>query len=217
MSVRVFDLNGKHIRDAELPASVFGVEPHSGVMHQALLRQLANARRGTAKAQTRGEVSRTGKKWFRQKGTGRARHGARSAPIFVGGGVAHGPRPRKYTQAMPRRMRHLALRSALSVRAGEDAVALVDGLRMEVPKTAAMRQLVDGIFEGASTLLLLAGPNEPVARSVRNLPHVRYLNAAYLNVRDLLGYDRLLIETEAVERIVALFSGAAVEADDASV
>jgi len=201
MEASVYNLAGDELRRVTLPEDVFGIEPNRAVMHQALVRQLANARRGQHKTQTRSEVSRTTKKWFRQKGTGRARHGARTANIFVGGAVAHGPQPRDYTQQMPRQMRRLALRSALSARAAEDAIALVDDLAMEAPRTRIVRDLVDRVCDGASTLVLLSVPNAAAERSIRNLPHVRYLRAGYLNVRDVLGHERLVITLEALEAI----------------
>jgi large subunit ribosomal protein L4 len=215
--VDVYNLAGERLRQVELPEGVFGIDPHRGVMHQALVRQLANARRGTHKSQTRSEVNRTTKKWYRQKGTGRARHGSRSANIFVGGAKGHGPRPRKYTKSMPQKMRQLALRSALSAKAADGAIVLVDGLGMEAPKTRVMRQFVDQVCGGESTLFVLSDRNEPVERSVRNLPDARYLRAGYLNVRDLLGYERLVLPLTALDAIVAhLGPGAARGSSDAA-
>jgi large subunit ribosomal protein L4 len=210
----LYDMSGRLLRQVELPADVFGVEANRAVMHQALVRQLANARQGTHNTQNRSDVSRTSAKWFRQKGTGRARHGAREAALFVGGGIAHGPHPRSYRVAMPRRMRRLALRSALSARAAESAIVLVDDLAMDAPRTRAFRDLVDQVCDGASTLVVLAGANDAVERSVRNLGYVRYLRAAYLNVRDLLGYDRLLIPLDAFDAVVAHLSEAHLEEVD---
>lgn len=198
----VYNLAGDRLRHADLPESVFGIEPNRGVMHQALVRQQANARRGTHKTQTRSEVNRTKKKWYRQKGTGRARHGNRAANLFVGGGVSHGPQPRSYTQAMPRKMRRLALRSALSVRAQAGAVVLVDSLDLDAPKTRVVRDFVERVCDGASTLVVLADRNEAIERSIRNLPTVRYLRAGYLNVRDLLGYERLVLPLDALDAII---------------
>jgi len=205
----VVDLTGKVLRRQELPDAVFGVEPNRAVMHQALVRQLANARIGSHKAQTRSEVKRTSKKWYRQKGTGRARHGARTANLFVGGYKAHGPRPRSYVQAMPKAMRRLALRSALSAQAAADAVVLLDDIHLDAPRTKAVRDLVAKACGGASSLVLLAESNDSLERSIRNLPHVRYLRAGYLNVRDLLGHDRLLIPLDALAAIEAHLGEAA--------
>jgi len=172
-----------------------------------LTRQLANSRQGTHQTQTRSDVHRTGAKWFRQKGTGRARHGDRTANLFVGGAVSHGPRPHGYRQRMPRRMRRLALCSVLSDKARSGAVALVEGLSLDVPQTRTIVDLVTRACDDESTLILLAGRNENVERSIRNLPHVRYLRANYLNVRDLLQFDRLMIQVDALAEIVTHLAG----------
>ena len=203
MQAPLFDGSGAQIGQRELPDYVFGIEPNRAVMHQALVRQLANARQGTHSTLHRGEVNRTRKKLYRQKGTGGARHGDRKSPIFVGGGKVHTPKPRDYSVRMPRQMRRLALRSALSAKAQADAITLVDGLAMDVPKTKEMALLLDKLTGGATTLLLLAGRNMEVERSVRNLAHVKYLHSGYLNVRDLLGYDRILMPLSALDAVVA--------------
>jgi large subunit ribosomal protein L4 len=203
MDAPVVDMAGTVLRREALLDAVFGVTPNRVVMHQALVRQLANARQGTHQAQTRSEVKRTSKKWYRQKGTGRARHGERTANLFVGGYKAHGPRPRSYAKAMPRQMRRLALRSALSVKAAEDAIVLLDGWALDMPRTKTIQALVDKACGGASSLVLLAEGHDAVERSIRNLPHVRYLRASYLNVRDVLGYDRLIIPLDALAAVNA--------------
>ena len=201
MQAPVYDMKGKQLREESLPEALFGDEPNRALMHQALVRQLANARQGTHDSQTRAEVSRTGKKWFRQKGTGNARHGSRRAPIFVGGGVAHGPHPRKYTKKMPKRMRRGALRSALAAKAAAGQVALVDSLELDAPRTRDMAQLVDAVSDGASTLFVLPGRSEAVERSIRNLANAKYLHAGYLNVRDLLGYEQLVLPVATLDAL----------------
>ena len=217
MLAPVFDMSGAKVRDVELPESVFGIQPNRAVMHQALVRQMANARQGTQSTLTRSGVKRTTKKMYRQKGTGNARHGSRTANLFVGGGIAHGPHPRSYRQAMPRRMRRLAVRSALSAKAADNAIILMDGLGFEAPRTRAMRELVDLVCDGASTLVLLHERDENVERSIRNLPGVRYLRAQYLNVRDVLGYERLLMSVDTLDAVVSSLAGGGgdVEASDA--
>jgi large subunit ribosomal protein L4 len=213
MDAPVVDMSGQVLRRQPLPAGLFDIEPNRVVMHQALVRQLAGARLGTHKVQTRSEVKRTSKKWYRQKGTGRARHGERTANLFVGGFKAHGPRPRRYELRMPRAMRRLALRSALSAKAADDAIVLLEGWDLEAPRTRAIRDLVDTACGGASALVLLAEGHDAVERSIRNLPHVRYLRAGYLNIRDLLGYDRLIIPLDALAAITAHLGGV-VEGDE---
>jgi large subunit ribosomal protein L4 len=197
----VLDISGKKTGERELPVEIFEVPINVGLMHQAYVRQMANARLGTHKTQSRGEVSRSKQKWYRQKGTGRARHGSRNAPIFVGGGVAHGPRPRSYTKDMPKKMRRAALRSALSAKAADDGIVLVDTLAVESPKTRAMVDLLYNLVGDASALVLLAQEDDNVQRSLRNLPDARYLRASYLNVRDLLKYDKVIMPLDALEQI----------------
>jgi large subunit ribosomal protein L4 len=198
MQVQVRNIAGESVGKVELPDQIFGIEPNKAVMHQALVRQLANQRLGTHKTKSRGEVIRVKGKWYRQKGTGRARHGSRNAPIFVGGGVAHGPRPRSYAQKMPRKMRRLALRSALSVKAAEEHIIVLDEVEFETPKT---RQAVDALRNlnvESSAVILLPEGNENVERSVNNLPDVKTLRAGYLNVRDLLKYEFVIMPTDAL-------------------
>ena len=199
----LYNMAGQRVGEVDLPDDVFGILPNRSVMHQALVRQLANARQGTHATQVRSQVSRTGKKWYKQKGTGNARHGDKTANLFKGGAVAHGPQPRSYEKEMPRQMRRLALRSALSAKAAESEIVLIDQLAMDEPRTRDLRDLVDNVCGGASTLVVLAESNDTVERSARNLSHVRYLRAGYLNVRDLLGYDRLLLPMDALDAIIA--------------
>ncbi len=201
MQVPVLDQSGNEVQQIELPADIFGVEINVGLMHQAYVRQMANARQTSHKTKTRSEVRLTKAKWYRQKGTGRARHGARSAPIFVGGGVAHGPKARKYTQAMPRKMRRGAIRSALSALARDDQLIFVDRLQAERPKTSELRETIRTLAGDGKTLVLLAERNENVQRGIRNLPQVRWLRANLLNIRDLLGHDRVIIPLDALDTI----------------
>ncbi len=201
MQVPVHNKDGEQVGTVDLPADIFEVEVNTGLMHQAYVRQMANARQGTHKTKSRSEIRLTKSKWYRQKGTGRARHGARSAPLFVGGGVAHGPRPRKYTKAMPRKMRRQALRCALSALAADDQIVVVDDLALDTPKTKEMEQTLRNLVGDASALVLLADKDEYVERSIRNLTNARYLRASYLNVRDLLSHDRVVIPQDALETI----------------
>lgn len=202
IKVPVKDMNGQEVDTVELAADIFEAPIKVGLMHQAYVRQMANARQGTHKAKSRGEVRLTKQKWYRQKGTGRARHGSKNAPIFVGGGVAHGPRPRKYSKDMPKKMRRAALRSALSAKAADEAVIVVDKLEMEEPKTRVMKQSLGYLTEDAGTVLvLLAEQNVNVEKSIRNLDYVTYIRANYLNVRDLLKYDLLVVPLDALDVI----------------
>jgi large subunit ribosomal protein L4 len=198
MNVDVKNIDGKTVEQVELQDAVFGIKPNIPIMHQALVRQQANARLGTHKSKTRGEVRGTTAKWFRQKGTGRARHGDRKAPIFVGGGKAHGPSPRDYSQKMPRKMRRLALRSALSAKAASAEIVVLDDLGFENPKTATALDLISNLNIEGSAVILLAERNVNVEKSVRNLQNVKTLRAGYLNIRDLLGHDYIIIPKDSL-------------------
>jgi large subunit ribosomal protein L4 len=148
VQVPVVNTAGKQVDKVELPADIFEVEVNTGLMHQAYVRQMANARQGTHSTLRRSEVRMTGAKAYRQKGTGRARHGARSAPIFVGGGVAMGPKPRKYTKDMPKKMRQGALKSALSALVRDEQLVVVDKIDIQQPKTKEMKQMLNAITGG---------------------------------------------------------------------
>ena len=148
MVVTMYNTKGEKVGDIELRSDIFDVPVNVSLMHQALLRQLANARQGTHRAKSRGEINRSKSKWYRQKGTGRARHGSRNANLFVGGGVAHGPQPRKYTKKMPRKMRRAALRSALSAKAMENQIVVLDALEVETPKTKEMATVLGNLGLG---------------------------------------------------------------------
>ncbi len=205
MHIPMYDMKGEVAGEIELRADIFEAPIHVPLMHQAFERQRANARLGTHKAQTTGEVNRTTAKWYRQKGTGRARHGSRRVNLFVGGAVAHGPRPRDYSKKMPRKMRRAALRAALSAKAQADQIVVVDSLEMETSRTRTMTAALESLGVDGSVLLLLPERDEVVERASRNLPQVKILNASYLNVRDLLSYDKILMPVDAlqvVERIL---------------
>jgi len=201
MKVDVLDMQGKKVGTTELPAWIFEAPIKQDLMHQALVRQLANARLGTHKTKTRSEVTGGGRKPWRQKGTGRARHGSRRSPIWVGGGRAHAPKPHKYTRDMPRKMRRAALRSALSVKAAQDEVIVLDELAMEHPKTKDLVTILEHLVGEASVLILLPEANEAIEKSVSNLKEAKTLIANYLNIRDLLGYDRLIMPLSALDII----------------
>jgi large subunit ribosomal protein L4 len=201
MRVPVYNTEGNQVDEAELKDQIFAAPISKPLMFQALQRQLANARLGTHKVKTRGEVSGGGRKPWRQKGTGRARQGSNRAPHWPGGGIVFGPVPRSYEQKMPRKMRRQALRSALSVKAAGSQVKLLDALEMAEPKTKAMIDILSKLRLEESVLILLPQHDEAVLRSVRNLPKVKTLVAQYLNVRDLLDYDYVLMPLRSLEVI----------------
>ena len=201
MKVDVKNFDGATVEELELRDDIFGIEPNTVVMHQALVRQQANARLGTHSTKTRSEVRGTGSKWYRQKGTGRARHGDRKANLFVGGGQSHKPKPRDYAKKMPRKMRRLALRSALSAKAAAEQVVVLDQLAFDEPKTVEMLQLLDNLDIGGSAVVLLPERNENVEKSARNLEDVKTLRANYLNIRDLLGHNYVIMTKDTVSMI----------------
>lgn len=205
MEFQVFDVTGKAVKTIELPADIFEAKINVGLMHQAYVRQMANARQGTHSTLTRGQVDRTKAKVYRQKGTGNARHGSRNAPIFVGGGKAHGPKPRDYTKDMPRKMRQGAIRSALSALARDNQLVFVDKLVMEQPKTKQMKSIITALTGGEKALVLFTHGNTNVQRSVSNLPKSRGLLVNYLNMRDLLMFDKVIIPLDALDFITKVW------------
>ena len=202
MKVDVFNMMGEKVSTVELPAEIFETQINIDLMHQALLMQLANARLGTHKTKTRSEVSGGGRKPWKQKGTGRARQGSTRSAQWVGGGKIHTPRPRKYTMHMPRQMRRNALRSALSAKAIEAGVIVVDELTLPEPKTRLMAQALNRLVGEASALLLVPEKDtnyDIVSRSTNNLPDAKILMASYLNIRDLFKYDKLIMPLKALD------------------
>ena len=206
LDVLVYDGKGEHAGELRLPESIFGQAPNMGVMHQALQRQLNNARQGTSATKTRGLVSGGGRKPFRQKGLGRSRHGSEREPSMVGGGTVFGPRPRSYRQEMPRKMRRLALRSALAVKASEGKVSVIDGFaEMEAPRTRVIVELLETVGVEGTALVVLAAANEMVARSAANLPWAKTILAHNLNLYDLFTHDHVVIARDALELIEETF------------
>jgi large subunit ribosomal protein L4 len=207
MQVPLRNMQGEQIGEIELRDDVFGLPidaAKKAVMHQAYLRQLANARLGNADTKTRGEVAGGGKKIWRQKGTGHARQGSTRAPHWRHGGIVFGPHPRSYEQKMPRKMRRLALRSALSAKAAEGQIVVLDKLALDAPKTKGMSAMLDVLQLGASVLILLPQRDEMVEKSAANLSWVKTLRANYLNIRDILGYEYLLLPMGALEVVESI-------------
>jgi large subunit ribosomal protein L4 len=203
MDVDVVNMKGKKVKRVTLPAAIFEAPVRQDLMHQALVRQLANARLGTVKTKGRGEVSGGGRKPWRQKGTGRARQGSTRSPQWRGGGKVHTPMPRDHSVNMPVKMRRAALRSALSAKAAEAQVVVVDALTLEKPSTSAMAEALQAMTGGENALLLLPQGDDVVERSVRNLAHAKTLRASYLNIRDLFEFQKLVVPLAALEQIGA--------------
>jgi large subunit ribosomal protein L4 len=206
MKVDVFDMRGKKVKQVDLPAAVFEAPINVDLMHQAYVRQMANARLGTHKTKTRGEVSGGGRKPWRQKGTGRARQGSTRAVQWKGGGRVHTPRPRSYEQAMPKKMRRAALRSALSAKAAEAGIVVVDEVALAESKTRLMVDALDKLVGGASALVLMPEKDQAyddLMRSADNLADAKILLAGYLNIRDLLGYDKVIVPLKTLDALTA--------------
>lgn len=206
MKYDVQNLAGEVVGSAELDETVWGIEPHIAIMHQALVMQLANARQGTHDTKTRSEVRGGGRKPWRQKGTGRARQGSIRSPQWAGGGVVWGPHPRKYTQRMPRKMRRLAVRSALSAKVRDDRITIVDGLGEIEPRTRAMKAVLEALPESRSVLIVVSEKNDAVDRASGNLQNTKTILASYLNVRDILKFDRILVTKESIPVIEGLLA-----------
>ena len=206
MKVDVFDMEGKKVKQVELPAAVFEAPINVDLMHQAYIRQMANARLGTHKTKTRSEVAGGGRKPWRQKGTGRARQGSTRAVQWKGGGRVHTPRPCSYEQAMPKKMRRAALRSALSAKAAEAGIVVVDEIALSEPKTRLMANALDKLVGASSALVLLPEKDQTydtVMRSADNLAGTKVLLASYLNIRDLLGYNKVVLPLKALDVLAA--------------
>lgn len=213
MQVPLYNQTGDEISQIELRDDIFGIVPNKAVMHQAYLRQLANARQGTADTKTRGEVRGGGKKPWKQKGTGRARQGTIRAPQWKGGGVVFGPHPRSYDQKMPRKMRHLALKSALAAKAQENQIKIVDDFNLEGVKTRDMKTILTRLNAAPSVLILMPEANETLSKSAHNLDKVKTLRTGYLNVRDLLGHEIIVMSKAALSAVESFFDSAVTTAD----
>jgi large subunit ribosomal protein L4 len=206
MEVDVLNMEGQKVRTVDLPASIFEAPINIDLMHQAYVRQMANARLGTHKTKRRGEVAGGGRKPWKQKGTGRARQGSTRAAQWVGGGKVHTPQPRDYSQAMPRKMRRAALRSALSVKAQGSDIVVLDVLAVQEPKTKLMANALSLLVGDASALILIpekTADYEKVIRSANNLPDTKTLLASYLSIRDILGYQKIVLPVDALDVLVS--------------
>ena len=206
MQVDVYNTAGEVVGATELDESIWGIEPNIAVLHQALVRQQANARKGSHETKTRARVRGGGAKPWRQKGTGRARQGSIRSPQWKGGGVVWGPHPRAYTQAMPRKMRRLAIRSALSAKLRDGRLTVVEGLDAIAPKTKVMKDVLSVLPEARSVLVVMPARMESLVRAAGNIPGVETIQAPYLNVRDVLKYERLLVSREALATIDGLWA-----------
>lgn len=199
--VTVYNQTGSEVGDAELTDAVFGITPNESVVHDAVVMQQASLRQGTQNAKTRSEVRGGGAKPWRQKGTGRARHGSNRSPIWTGGGVIFAPKPRNYGYKLPKKVRRLAVRSVLSAKVQDDALIVVDDLQFDVPKTKEMVNVLSSLSAEQKTLIVTADDDENLKKSANNLQHVKTIDAQGVNVLDVINSDKLIITKKAVENV----------------
>lgn len=206
MKVDVLNMEGKKLREMELPAAIFDAPINVDLMHQAYVRQMANARLGTHETKVRGEVAGGGAKPYKQKGTGRARQGSRRAAQWVGGGRIHTPHPRSYEMRMPKKMRQAALRSALSAKAAESGLVIVDDLVLDEPKTRLMEKALSNLVGEATALVVIPEKDqahELIVRAMDNIDDAKVLLVSYLNIRDLFTYDKLVLPVKSLDALAA--------------
>lgn len=205
MQVPVYSLTGEVVKHTEISEQVFGVPFNEAVVHQAVVRQRANARQGTANTKTRSEVAGSGRKLYRQKHTGLARAGNRKSPLRRGGGVTFGPKPRSYRQAMPKKMRQLALRCVLSAKARDGELKVLEQLELDEPRTKEMVKILSALEVDSSSLIVTDEPKENVIKSARNLTRIKTMPANLINVIDILSHKMLLMTEAAVRKTEQLW------------
>lgn len=207
MQLPLYNMAGEIKGNIELDDSVFGIMFNEAVVHQALVRQQANARQGTASTKTRGEVRGSTRKLFRQKHTGNARAGSIKSPLRKGGGIVFGPKPRDYRQGMPKAMRQLAIRCVLSAKAENNMIVVIDELKFEAPKTRDMVGVIKALGIEGKTLVALEQADTNVIKSARNIPNIKTIQARQLNVGDILSYNKLLITETALRQVESIWGG----------
>ncbi|MDC3414641.1 50S ribosomal protein L4 [Aquibacillus sp. 3ASR75-11] len=198
--VALYNQTGAKVGDVELNDSVFGIEPNTHVLHEAVVMQRASLRQGTHDVKNRSEVRGGGRKPWRQKGTGRARQGSIRSPQWVGGGTVFGPTPRSYSYKLPKKVRRLALKSAFSSKVMEDDIVVLDNIAIDAPKTKEVVNLLQALNVEGKALIVTTEKNETVFRSANNLPNVKVLSVSEVNVLDLLTHDKLIVTKEAAEK-----------------
>ncbi|AZU59911.1 50S ribosomal protein L4 [Neobacillus mesonae] len=199
--VTLFNQNGSQVGDIELNESVFGIEPNQHVLFEAIVMQRASLRQGTHKVKNRSEVAGGGRKPWRQKGTGRARQGSIRSPQWRGGGTVFGPQPRSYSYKLPKKVRRLAIKSALSSKVVEDNILVLESLAFEAPKTKDFKAVLNGLSVEKKALIVTADLDENVALSARNIPGVTVVTADGINVLDVVNHEKLIMTKAAVEKV----------------
>lgn len=205
-TVSVFDMTGNKVSDLELNESIFGIEPSIPAMHLCVVAYLANQRQGTQSTLTRSEVSGGGKKPWKQKGTGRARQGSTRAPQWYHGGIALGPKPRKYHKDVNKKVRRLAIKSALSAKVADEELIVLDSLKLDAIKTKEMVKVVNALETGKKVLFVLPEKDEIIYRSARNIAGVKTTLASTLNVYDILNCDTIVLVKDSVSKIEEVYA-----------
>jgi len=206
LKTNVYDMSGKLVGEIELPEALFGVEPNQSVVHDVVKNHLANCRQGTQSALTRAEVSGGGRKPWRQKGTGRARQGSTRAPQWTHGGIVFAPKPRDYSYTLNKKARRLALKSALSAKAAEAAVVVIDEIKMDAPKTAEFAKFLAAVGAERKPLVVTAEASQNVVKSGRNIPGCEVTFANLLNVYDIVNANKLVLDKAALQKIEEVFA-----------
>ncbi len=199
--VSLFNQAGTSVGEIELSDKVFGIEPNESVLFEAIIAQRASLRQGNHKVKNRSEVSGGGRKPWKQKGTGRARQGSIRSPQWRGGGTVFGPVPRSYSYKLPKKVRRLALLSALSSKVREESIVVLEGLAFDAPKTKEFAQVLSNLSINKKALFVTADLDENVALSARNIPGITVVSATGINVLDLVGHDKLVMTKAAVEKV----------------
>lgn len=216
MQVPVYNITGEVVKNIEISDAVFAVPFNEAVVHQAMVSQQANARQGTASTKTRGEVAGSTRKLYRQKHTGESRAGSIKSPLRRGGGTVFGPKPRDYSQALPKKMRRLALRCVLSAKASDGELKVLEDLKLDQPKTKEMVKILTALGVDSSALVAMAEPEENVVKSARNLPGIKTIPASLLNVVDLLSYKLLIMTEAAVRKVEQLWGSSALKEESSA-
>ncbi len=204
--VDLYNMKGETIGEIELNDNIFGIDVNKNAMHLAVQNQLANKRQGTQSTKTQSEVRGGGAKPWRQKGTGRARHGSTRTPQWIKGGVALGPKPRSYSYTIPKKLKKLALKSALTSKVNDKELLVLDQLNFDSIKTKQMVSMLDSLKVDTSVLVVLDSKNETVEKSARNIPGVKTTLVNTINVYDILKYDKFLITKDAVEKVEEVYA-----------
>lgn len=204
--VAIYNISGDPVGEIELSDDVFGIEVNEYVLHEVVKNQLANRRQGTQSTKTRAEVRGGGRKPWRQKGTGRARVGSIRSPLWIGGGVTFAPKPRDYSYRLPKRVRKLAMKSALTSKVNNNEFIVLDELNIQIPKTRDMSNILKNLNVDKKALIIMDEKNEAVIKSARNIPGIKTALVNTLNVYDILKYDKFIITKDAVQKVEEVYA-----------